>query len=231
MWKYACNKSSPCVLHHTVSLLVSVKQAKCKSTFFLPVFQVACCVLASQPSSASTTLKRPSEWRAWYLREWSSPPGITTDYIQVCRCMVLVIYASSIVWPTGQMSCSHINKRVFFVFFPLEIHIQLQKSNRLLPKPTDAGGEVAAGQFIWQVIVSAAVTPRDYSIFLYHWKGGKVVGALVLLWIETYSIFGIWDLFIWLIWFLKKRNFVRWKHITEFVCSPNALRQRTYQAM
>lgn len=104
-----------------MSLLVSVKQAKCKSTFFLPVFQVACCVLASQPSSASTTLKRPSEWRAWYLREWSSPPGITTDYIQVCRCIVLVIYASSIIWPTGQMSCSHINKTFFFVYFPLEI--------------------------------------------------------------------------------------------------------------
>lgn len=52
---------------------------------------------------------------------------------------------------------------------------------------------------LWQVIVSAAVTPRDYSIFLYHWKGGKVVGVLALLWLETYSIFGIWDLFIWLI--------------------------------
>lgn len=185
MWKYACNKSSPYV---TVSLLVSVKQAKCKSTFFLPVFQVACCVLASQPSSALTTLKRPSEWRAWYLREWSSPPGITTDYIQVCRCIVLVIYASSIIWPTGQMSCSHINKTVYcrtdYCRNPQMLEVRLQQGN------------------LWQVIVSAAVTPRDYSIFLYHWKGGKVVGVLALLWLETYSIFGIWDLFIWLIWFL-----------------------------
>lgn len=46
------------------------------------VLQAACCVLASQPTSASTTLKKPSGWRAWCRREGVSPPG-TTDYVQV----------------------------------------------------------------------------------------------------------------------------------------------------
>lgn len=171
----------------------------CQHTFSLPVFQVACCALASQPSSASTTQKRPSGWRAWYLREWSSPQGITTDSVQVCRCTALVIDVSSIVYLTGQMSCSHIIKTLFFLW---KFIVQLLKSNRLLQKPTYAGGEVAAGQFIWQVIVSAAGPLGDYSIFLCCWKVGKVVGALVLLWLETYSVFATWDLFIWLIWFL-----------------------------
>lgn len=46
------------------------------------VFQAVCCVSASRPSSASTTLKKPLGWRAWCPREEVSPPG-TTDYVQV----------------------------------------------------------------------------------------------------------------------------------------------------
>lgn len=52
---------------------------------YVLLFQAACCVLANQPSFASTTLRKPSGWRVWCPKEEVSLLG-TTDSVQVLCC-------------------------------------------------------------------------------------------------------------------------------------------------
>lgn len=116
-----------------------------------PVFQVVCCVLASQPSFASTTLKKPSGWRAWYLREGLSPAGTTTDYVQVLchharsynsiHCIVVQYFhfKSAVVVlnvTPGFYFSKNIKHNIIKTVFLFILEVQLSKRTRLL-KPAD----------------------------------------------------------------------------------------------